>query len=175
MKKNIFIVVLFFYFCAFVQINAQDEKGINFYSFNTAFQNMKIQVVTPEGKIYSAKWEFIHWDPFLKRNEYKEIFFQTNGRNCLVKIFFKNSKNKICRTTFLLNDLDYSDRSFYVLISSYGLTPKLFSNFGPYEENMRFISVWHYPEDDVRENPFVRYETKMTLGFLEQKTVFLSF
>lgn len=174
MKKSIFIVVLFFCFCAFVQISAQDKKEISFYSFNQAFEGMKIQVVTPKGKIYSSKWELTKWDWFMQRNEYKEIVFPTNGRNCLVRIFFK-TKNKICRATFLLNNIDYSERSFYVLISSYGLTPKLFSNFGPYEENIRFISVWHYPEDDVRENPFVRYETKMTLDFLERKTVFLSF
>ena len=158
MKRLAFALTILF---TFTYISAQTKSGISFYTFNEAFRGMTLQITTPDGHTYEKKWKLIDYDWFLKRVNYENISFPTDGRNCKVKVRFVNMNNDTCEANFLLNDYSYLEHDLYLFISSYTLMPGLSSNFGPIREQIRLVSSWYYPQDDFIIHPKVKKETKL--------------
>lgn len=139
--------------------NSPVKKQLEFYSMNYAFVGMKLEVVTPGGKVYSQTWEATGYNYWLKTAETKNIKFPVDGRNCKVRISFKTANGDTSVTHFLLNDYDYSGHPLYVMISGYNLAPKMTSNFGPGQYGTRLINQWSYPEDDYAIHPHIKRDT----------------
>jgi len=159
--KHILFIALFI-FCAFDSEAEKNKKeeGIVFYTMNYAFKDLKISLITPEGKIFKGTWKEKRYHKEGGYGIFRGIQFPTTGKNCKVIISFKTWKGTTCRAHFLLNNYSYVGYCLNIRIQKYDYSLALFSNVGPIGEYVPLVSYWTYPQDDYIIHPDVLKKTK---------------
>lgn len=160
MKTLLFVMLISFVSNIYAQ--SGNIEGVSFYCFNEAFRDMEIEIMTPNGQVFKDFWRIEEYNG-MGMAVMKIINFPVDGRNCQVKLFFRNASGDTCKFNLLLNNCDYNGHPLYVMISSETLAPAIISNWGPIQEGLRLISEWYYPQDDIIINPQVKKETKLSI------------
>lgn len=149
MRKVLMSLLLVLFSCSLVIGAVSKEKGIEFYTFNYAFSNQQITVISGHD-IFTGKFIPLKKREWIGDMYHTEITMPTTGREAYVIIRFRAYGQEETRVAvFKLGPYSYVGHTFYVGV---GNNIFLASNFGPIKEMLRGTSYWRYPEDCLRSN-----------------------